>query len=185
MIFRWCGCCTSDLLCMLSDPLHHVQNPKPHPPPSEAGWTTASCWCTGFSLYLNVPSSTHLKTPCPPQPVSHVFCTALCVCHVHVDTSSLLLLSPLLTSTLILSIQSGFVPSSSTLFPCYKQTGTWFISPFLPFLKMSSCHWVTDICICGQMLDWGYFHQHCTSNPKKAIRDGIHLTKWIILFSCF
>lgn len=163
-----------------SPPRPEPQNPSP--PPSEAGWTTVSCWCTGSSLYLNVPSSTHLKTPRPPQPVSHVFCTAVCVCHVHVDTSSLLL-SPLLTSALILStIWIYFLLLLHLVFLLQKNRNM-IDPPLQKKKKMSSCYWVTDICICEQMLDWVFLSP--ALRIQKVTRDGIHLVKWIIYFLAF
>ena len=116
IFFQWWLHFRSALACclILSTSTPDTQTP-PHPTPfPEAGWTTVSCWCTGFSSYLCVTSSTHFQMPCPLQPVSHVFCTALCVCHVHsVDTS---LCSPYLPFSHLhcLSLRPGYT-SFSTL----------------------------------------------------------------------
>lgn len=77
--------------CMLSDPVHldpPDRRTLPPPHPKKAGSTSALLLIYRLLLVPVVPSSTHLQMPCPLQSVSHVFCTALCVCHVHsVDTS--------------------------------------------------------------------------------------------------
>lgn len=71
---------------MLSDPVHLAhRSPNPHPSPFRS-WSNHSLLLMYWLLLF--PSSTHFQMPCPPQSLFHVFCTALCVCHVHsVDTS--------------------------------------------------------------------------------------------------
>ena len=92
--------------CMLSDP-SHLLTPDPHPP-KEAGWTTVSCRCTGFSL---LPLCRLIQHPSPhtsSSPVCPVFLLHSSVCsHVHGGHFSLLFppYLPLLTSALSLCLE--------------------------------------------------------------------------------
>lgn len=101
----------------------------------------------------------HFQMPCPPQPVSHVFCTALCVCHVHsVDTFSLL--PPISPSHIcIVSLCDLDWPLFFLTVPCFSKTGTCQICPLL---KATNPH---QSSLPGLVLN-----QHCTVKLTRPTR---------------
>lgn len=170
-----CSC----MLVWFSPP--RPQIPRSHPPPPEAGWTTVSCWCTGFSSYLCVPSSTHLQMPCPAQPVCHVFCTALCECHVHsVDTS---LCSPISPSHIcIVSLCDLDLPP---FFPTLLRQQDFFF--FSRQSSKSSVNWAVDVRKqnAGYFVpSWVLFSLLSTSIAQLSCNgDEIHLTSFLVFQS--
>lgn len=114
---------------MLSDPLHHAQNPKTHPPLLQKLVEPRS------PVDVLAPPCTSMSHPAPILKLLVLLSLCLmssaqlCVYAMYMWTLPLCSYLPF-SHLHWFSPQSGFTSSSSsTLFPCYKKTGTWLILP--------------------------------------------------------